>query len=255
MWRGADVYLPDVFHRGQTVEGEREVHLLGRLKPGVSRAQAETDLRGIAADLQQRNPADFPKNGRVRLDTFRETFPSGITDALWILFGAVGLLLLIACVNVSNLLLSKMASRHREIAIRASLGATRLRLVSQLLSESLVLAISGGALGILTAYAFLRGIIAMVPPNTIPDEAEITLNGPVLLFTLAVAVSAAILFGLAPALHSAGNDIVSPLKEAGRGLSGSRRQRTVRSVLVVGEVALSLMLLVGASLAFIPNGF
>ncbi len=248
MWRGADVYLPDVFHRGQDVEGEREAHLLGRLKPGTTRAQAETDLRGIFTELEQRNPADFPKNWRLRLATFKETFPSDITNALWILFGAVGLLLVIACVNVSSLLLSKMASRHREMAIRASLGATRRRLVSQLLSESLVLALSGGALGIFAAYGFLRGILAMVPPNTIPDEAEITLNAPVLWFTLAVSVGAAILFGLAPALHSSSNDLVSPLKEAGRGVSGSLRQRLVRGALVVGEVALSLMLLVGASL-------
>lgn len=136
MWRGADVYLPDVFHRGQEIEGERDVHLLGRLKPGVTVAQAAADLHPIIVELQQRNPEDFRKNWRIRLLTFKETFPSGITEALWILFGAVGLLLLIACVNVSNLLLSKMASRHREIAIRASLGASRLRIVSQLLSRA-----------------------------------------------------------------------------------------------------------------------
>ncbi|HTX39759.1 MAG TPA: ABC transporter permease [Bryobacteraceae bacterium] len=248
MWRGADVYLPDVFHRGQDVEGVHEVDLLARLAPGVTRLQAQAAVRPVIADLAQRNPDDFPKNWRVELRTFKETFPSGITDALWILFGAVGLLLLIACVNVSNLLLSRAAYRRREIAIRASLGASRLRLISQLLAESLVLAAAGGALGVLVAFAGLRGIIAMTPPNTIPDEAHIAVNAPVLLFTLAVSVAAAILFGLAPALQLAGGDIVRPLKESGRGSSGGLRQRLASSLLVVGEVALSLMLLVGASL-------
>jgi len=248
MWRGADVYLPDVFHRGQEVEGEREVHLLGRLKPGVTTARAEADLDGIIAALQQSHPDDFPKGYRVRIQTFKETFPSDITDALWILFGAVGLLLLIACVNVSNLLLSKMALRHREIAIRVSVGATRLRIASQLLSESLILGIAGGALGVLAAYGGFRGVLAMVPPNTIPDEAQIVLNAPVLWFTLAVSIGAAMLFGLLPAMVASGSDLSSPLKEAGRGISSGKRQRLLPGALVVGEVALSMMLLVGASL-------
>src|SRR4051794_25887465 len=222
MWRGADVYLPAVFHRGETVEGERSVHLLGRLKPGVTRAQAEASLRPIIEDLQRQRPDDFPKSWKLQLRDFGETFPSDIQKALWILFGAVGLLLLIACVNVSNLLLSRAAYRRREIAIRASVGAGRIRLVRQLLAESLALAVGGGAIGVFIAWAGLRGIIAMVPPNTIPDEAEITLNVPVLLFTLGVSVAAALIFGLAPALHLAGRDLMTPLREAGRGNAGTR---------------------------------
>jgi putative ABC transport system permease protein len=248
MWRGADVYLPTVYRRGETPEGVTDVHLMGRLKPGVTNAQADADLRPILLDLQQRQPKDFPKSWRIQLQNFAETFPSGIQDALWILFGAVGLLLVIACVNVSNLLLSRASFRRREIAIRASLGASRARLVGQLLAESLVLGVAGGVLGVVAAYAGLQGIIAMVPPNTIPDEAQIALNGSVLWFTLAVSVTAALLFGLAPALQFSGRDIVRPLKEAGRGSSGTAGQRVLRGILVVGEVALSLMLLVGASL-------
>ena len=248
MWRGADVYLPTVYRRGETPEGVTDVHLMGRLKPGVTNAQADADLHPILLDLQQRHPKDFPKSWRIQLQTFGETFPSGIQDALWILFGAVGLLLVIACVNVSNLLLSRASYRRREIAIRASLGASRSRLVGQLLAESLVLGIAGGALGVAAAYAGLQGIIAAVPPNTIPDEAQIVLNGSVLWFTLAVSVTAALLFGLAPALQLSGRDIVRPLKESGRGSSGTTGQRILRGILVVGEVALSLMLLVGASL-------
>ncbi len=196
MWRGADVYLPDVFHQGQTVEGERSVHLLGRLKPGITREQASTGLQPLLQDMQSKYPDDFPKQWRIQLQTFGETFPSGIQDALWVLFGAVGLLLLIACVNVSNLLLSRGAYRRREIAIRAAMGAGRFRIVRQLLSESLVLAVAGGAMGVLLAYAGLRGIVAVVPPNTIPDEAHISLNAPVLLFTLVVSVAVSLLFGL-----------------------------------------------------------
>ena len=248
MWRGADVYLPDVFHRGQEIEGVHAVELMGRLAPGVTVPQAKAGVRPIIEELARQYPKDFPKNWRVELRTFKETFPSDIKDALWILFGAVGLLLAIACVNVSNLLLSRAAYRRREIAVRASLGASRARLVSQLLAESLLLAMAGGALGVAFAFAGLKGIVAMAPPNTIPDEAHIAVNAPVLLFTLAVSVAAALLFGLAPALQLAGRDLVTPLKEAARGSSGGGRQRLASSLLVVGEVALSLMLLVGASL-------
>ena len=119
MWRGADVYVPIVFHRGEFLEGVHYVHLLGRLKPGVTEAQAETDLRPVIADLKQREPAAFPDKWRVGLLSFKESFPSGLREILWILFGSVGMLLLIACANVSNLLLSRAATRQREIALRA----------------------------------------------------------------------------------------------------------------------------------------
>ena len=248
MWRGADVYLPDVFRRGQEIEGEREFHLLGRLKPGVSEAQAMAGLQPIFEDIRRTKPNDFPEKWHIRLRTFKQTFPSDITETLWILFGAVGLLLLISCVNVSSLLLTRMAARQREIAIRSAVGASRSRLIGQFLSETLVVALCGGALGILAAYGALHGIIAMVPPNTIPDEAEITLNAPVLWFTFALSMGVALLVGLAPALQFSGRDIVSSLKEAGRSLAGGTSQRVLRNAMVVGEVALSLMLLVGASL-------
>jgi putative ABC transport system permease protein len=248
MWRGADVYLPVVYRRGEIIEQVRNVHVVGRVKPGVTEARAEADLKPLVEEMQRLDPNSFPKQWRVGIRSFKETFPSGITDALWILFGAVGLLLLIACVNLSNLLLARAASRQREIAVRASLGASRMRLIRQFLAESLVLAVGGGLLGIAISYAGLKGIIAMVPPDTIPDEAKIELNVAVMLFTTAVSIAAAIISGLVPALHASGRDVASPLKETGRSVSGGKRQKLLRAALVVGEVALSLMLLVGASL-------
>jgi predicted permease len=248
MWRGADVYLPITFERGRAVEGVRGVHLLGRLKPGVTQAQAEVDLRPIIEDLKKAEPAQFPDNWRVGLLSFKETFPSDIRENLWILFGAVGLLLLIACANVSNLLLSKASARQKEMAVRAALGASRSRLIRQLLTESLLIAVIGGALGVTLAFGCLRAILVIVPPNTIPDESEIALNTQVLLFTVLVSAMTSVLFGLAPALHTSAGDLANPLREAGRGLQGGLRQALLRKGLVVAEVALSLMLLVGAGL-------
>lgn len=248
MWRGAEVYLPIVFERGRVVEGVRNVHLLGRLKPGVTDAQAEADLHPIIEDLKKHEPAQFPEKWRVGLLPFRETFPSSIRENLWILFGAVGLLLLIACANVSNLLLSKAASRQKEMAVRSALGAGRARLIRQLLTESLMLAVAGGALGTALAFGGLQAILALVPPDTIPDESEIALNTPVLCFTLLVSLLTSVVFGLAPTLHTCTRDLANSLREAGRGLAGSARQAILRKSLVVAEVALSLMLLVAASL-------
>jgi len=248
MWRGADVYVPIVFHRGEFLEGVHYVHLLGRLKPGVTEAQAETDLRPVIADLKQREPAAFPDKWRVGLLSFKESFPSGLREILWILFGSVGMLLLIACANVSNLLLSRAATRQREIALRASLGATRGRLVRQLLTESVLLSTLGGIIGAALAFGALRVILAMVPPDSIPDEAKVAIDRPVLLFTLGVSFVTALLFGLAPALHASRTQLVTALKESARGAGAGFRRISASGGLVVVEVALSLVLVVGATL-------
>jgi putative ABC transport system permease protein len=246
MWRGADVYIPLRFERGRIIEGVRFVHLLGRLKPGVTAVQAEADLRPIIEELKRREPREFPDQWRVALLPFTETFPSGITGDIWVLFGAVALLLVIACANVSNLLLSKAASRQREMSVRLALGASRSRLVRQLLTESLLLALIAGAVGTVLAFAGLPAILALVPPGTIPDEAEIAINRSVLLFTLAVSAAASVLCGLAPALHSSRRDLAVSMREVSRSVAGG--QSLIRSSLVVAEVALSLMLLAGSSL-------
>jgi putative ABC transport system permease protein len=247
MWRGADVYLPIRFERGRIAEGVRNVHLLGRLKPGITGAQAEADLAPIIADLKTREPLQFPDQWRVGVQSFEETFPSAIARDVWVLLGAVGLLLVIACANVSNLLLSRASARQREMTVRAALGAGRGRLVRQMLTESLILSLAAGALGTVLAYAGLPAILSLVPPDTIPDEAEISLNATVLVFALLVSAATSILCGLAPALHSSRRDLAVSMREAGRGLAGGSSQAVLRKTLVVAEVALSLMLLAGSS--------
>ena len=247
MWRGADVYVPIALERGRVTEGVRNVHLLGRLKAGVTAAQAEADLTPIIADLKRREPGQFPDQWRVGLLPFAETFPSGIAGDVWVLLGAVGLLLVIACANVSNLLLSRATARQREMTVRAALGAGRGRLIRQLLTESLIISLAAGSLGTLLAYGGLPAILALVPPNTIPDEADIALNLPVLVFALLVSALTSIACGLAPALHSSRRDLSNAMREASRSLAGSSRQAILRKTLVVAEVALSLMLLAGSS--------
>jgi predicted permease len=248
MWRGADVYLPVVFQPGRAVEGVHFVHLLGRLRRGITGAEAEANLAPIIADLKTKEPDQFPDKWRVGLLSFKETFPSDIREDLWILFGAVGLLLVISCANVSNLLLSKATTRQHEMAVRAALGASRLRLLQQLLTESLLLALAAGVIGTALAYGGLKGILALVPRDTIPDESEIALNTSVLAFTIVVSALTSVVCGLAPALHACRRDLANPLRETSRMLIGSMRQALLRNGLVIAEVSLSLMLLVGAAL-------
>ena len=201
--------------------------------------------------LAKESPADFPKEGfRALLKNYLDmTVASGTMESsLRLLFGAVGFLLLIACANVANLQLARATSRAREIALRMAVGAGRGRVLRQLLTENTLLSLAGGLLGIALAKGITLGVVALMPDFYKPNEARITLNEYVMAFTAAVAVLTGILFGLAPALQCSRLDLVETLKEATKGSGAGARGGRTRNLLVVVEVALSVVLLVGAGL-------
>jgi predicted permease len=223
-----------------------------RLAPGVKPPAAEQQLNQLNVRFAAERPDDYPK-GQLRtimLNYMDITVASGdMSASLHLLLAAVGLLLLIACVNVANLQLARTTGRAREIAMRIAVGSGRGRLVRQLLTESVLLSVVGGALGVLFALGATRLIVVLIPPDYVPNEARITINGYVLLFSLGVSMLTGILFGLAPALRSLRPDLVGTLKDGGAGATGSVGGRTMRSWLVVAEISLSVILLSGASLA------
>ena len=220
------------------------VEVVARLRPDVSQQQAEAELNMIAARLEQQYPQSNTGR-RVRVTPLHESFVGDVRRPLLLLLGSVGLVLLIACANVANLLLVRSSARRREMAVRVALGAARWRIIRQLLTESLLLSAAGAASGILLAL-WGTGLIASQLPDGIPRLQEAEVNARVLVFTLTVSLLTGLLFGLAPALKASRPDLTEGLKEGERGSSG-RRQR-LRSVLVVCEVALTLTLLVGAGL-------
>ncbi|HET6647384.1 MAG TPA: ABC transporter permease [Pyrinomonadaceae bacterium] len=218
------------------------------LKPGVSVPQAASEMETITARLRQQYPET--NNRRFNRVVSLHTHLVGETGGmLLLLLGAVGFVLLIACANVANLLLAGAASRQKEMAIRTALGASRWRVMRQLLTESTILALVGGALGLLLAQ---WGVVLMTRllPQDFPRLTEINMDWRVLGFTLSASVLTGILFGFAPALQISGSDVQESLKESGRGASGSKRHNRLRNLLIVGEVALSVVLLAGAGLLF-----
>jgi putative ABC transport system permease protein len=218
--------------------------VVARLKSNVSQQQGETDLNLVAARLEQQYPMSN-KGRRVLLTSLHESFVGDVRQPLLILLCAVGLVLLIACANIANLLLVRSSARQKEMAVRVALGASRATLVRQLLIESVLLAALGAALGILIAFGG-TSFIASRLPGGVPRLEEANVNAPVLVFTFAVSLLTGLLFGLAPALQASRPNLTEGLKEGERGSSG-RRQR-LRSALVVGEFAMTLTLLVGAGL-------
>jgi putative ABC transport system permease protein len=222
-----------------------------RLRPGVSRQAAEEQYRALENQLAGQFPARFPKNGfRASLINYMDiTVASGeMRSSLQLLFGAVAFLLLIACANVANLQMTGATARAREIALRMSVGAGRPRVLAQLLTENIVLSLAGGILGVLLALGITRGVVYLMPEFYVPNEARISVNGPVLLFSVAVSLLTGILFGLAPALQCARLDLVEALKDSARGSNSSAAGSRTRNLLVVAAVALSVILLAGASL-------
>ena len=220
------------------------ISVVARLKPNMTQQQAEAELNAIYLRLEQQYPGSNTGR-RAFLMTLHESFVGNVRQPLLILLGSVGLVLLIACANVANLQLVRACSRKREMSLRVALGANRWRIIRQLLTESLMLAITGGVLGMLCAH-WGTSLIAAQLPDDIPRLTEATIDVRVLTFTLAVSVMTGLLFGLAPALQASRLNLTESLKEGDRGTSGGRQR--LRSMLVIGEVALTLTLLLGAGL-------
>jgi len=246
LWRGADFYLPIQMTNAPEIEGQRYFTLVGRLKPGVTGAQAAAELRPIFDDFNKTAPFIFPRNIGLGVLPFDEMFKSDLAGTLHLLLTSVLALLFIACVNVSSLLLAHAVNREREFIVRASIGASRARLVRHALTESVLLAIAALPVALLCAYLGLQAILRIVPTETIPDEAVVTMNLPVLIGSLALTLATVLIFGLAPAWHSANPRLAAAL--SGTRAAGSRAQRRLLSGFVVTEIALSLALLMLAGL-------
>ncbi|MGH7690936.1 MAG: ABC transporter permease, partial [Gemmatimonadaceae bacterium] len=221
--------------------------VVARLKPGVTVAQAQRDMTAFANQLKKEYPNNLPEQWTLDLKPMSDLRTGNIKPMLLILLGAVGFVLLIACANVANLMLARAAARQREVAIRTALGATRWALARQLLVESLLLSITGGAFGLLLAYGAVRALVAINPAN-VPRIGELSIDGRVVAFTCGIAVLTGLLFGLVPAIRTAGSRLHLMLKEGGRGGTTDRGGQRLRRALVVGEVALALTLLVGGGL-------
>src|SRR5215510_218870 len=246
-YRETDIFVPIGQWNDPTFRDRRTgmgTNAVGRLTDGVSFAQARSDMDNVAANLASAFP-DVDRDSGITLVPLRQNVVGEIRPFLLVLFASVGFVLLIACANVANLLLARSTARTREFSIRAALGAARVRVIRQLLTESVLLSLLGGALGLLLAAWGTRAGLAALP-DALPRAEEIRLSTPVLFFTIILSVFIGILFGLVPALRNSRPDLHDTLKETGRGIKGGHHR--VQNILVIAEMALALVLLSGAGL-------
>ena len=244
-WHDSEVYLP----MPAGMDPRRRFETLVRLKPGVSTTAAAGDLVGIVEQIRQTEPQLLPKDGyRLKVETLNDWLLGQFKGTLLVLFAAVALLLLIGCGNVSILMLARGTARLQELATRLAVGASRLRIICQLLTEAVIVALAGGALGMALAYAAIHFIVGLLPEYSIPHEVVIHLNVPVLLFSTAVSVAVGILAGISPALQFSSPHISQMVQSSGTRSTTSQGART-RSALTLGQIALTVLMLAGAGAA------
>lgn len=245
-WNDADVYVPLALEP----DPHRVYPLMAHVKRGVSLQAVDAELQPMTEQFAKRNPDAYPRNGfKIHVKTLNDFLLGRFRGTLLILMTAVGLLLLIACGNVSILLLARATAREKEMAVRLSLGASASRILRQLLTESVLLSLTGGLLGVLMAYKGVDAIVALMPQYSVPHEAVIAVNGAVVLFTLGVSMATGILFGLAPALQLAKTNVNQSMQDGGKGTTASTSGGRTRGLLIVGQIAMTVVLLVGAGVA------
>ncbi|MBI2690292.1 MAG: ABC transporter permease [Acidobacteria bacterium] len=244
-WRESDIYVP----LKMTIDPNVYYGMTLKLRPGVTAAQANAELQPILEQFAKQAPDRYPDSFRVTLRSITELYAKPLGPKLYLLFGAVASLLLVGCANVSILLLARGTQRQHELAVRSALGAGRGRIIRQLLTESLVIATAGAALGVLIAWKSLALLIAWIPANSYPAESVIEMNLPVLLFSVVLAAATAIVFGISPALQLSRPDVGRVMQSSTRRIMGSAHGKRTHRVLVAAQVALTLLMLTAAGAA------
>jgi putative ABC transport system permease protein len=245
-WGDGDVYLPLKL----TADPARSYQIDTKLKPGVSHEAADAEFQSLMEQFAKETPSHFPSDSfRVKVQGLNERFVKELGNTLILLLGAVGLLLAIGCGNVSILLLARGTAREHEFAVRAAIGASRVRMLRQLLTESLVLSLSGAALGVLLAYRTVAFIVTLLPQFSFPHEAAIRVNLPVLCFSVALAIFTSVFFGLSPALQLSRPEVAQVMQASGQRVMGRVRGKRMHSTLIAGQIALTLLLLATAGAA------